>query len=462
MSLRVLFASDAIWSVSGYGVITKQQAPRIAELGHEVALLATFGLHGAVQEWHPPHWPAGKTMRVYPGGLDSFANDAIGPAARDWQADIVITLKDIHVFRPEAFQGLRWVPMVPTDHEPIPPQVANLARAAYRPIAYAPNGFRELRRIGLDPLYVPHSFDPQITFPMDKQAARARLGMPADAFIIGMVAVNRGGVPSRKAWPQNLEGAAIFLKQHPNAFLFLHTYLCTDGREGGVNIPALVAQLSETYHFDMARQVGHCDQQRYIDGFPDSDMTLLYNAIDVLNAVSLGEGFGIPQLEAMACGTPIITSEWAAARDLNFAGWTVPDKRGHRHRFYDGQGAYVFLPEPEAIAEQMEQAHQAHQALRCPTLVVKGDSVNDIEQARAELKAHFGSGKQVAVVRNGDLTVTPVNTLRDQAIAGAAPFALDRVVQNYWKPALAAIEEQIKRENERGVLRIVMPQEVLV
>lgn len=461
MTLRVLFASDAPWSVSGYGVITRQQAPALAELGHDVALLATFGLHGATQEWHPPHWPAGKNMRVYPGGIDAFANDAIGPAARDWKADIVITLKDIHVFRPEAFQGLRWIPLVPVDHEPIPPQVANLARAAYRPIAYAPNGFRELRRIGLDPLYVPHSYDPSITYPMDKGEARKKLGIPDDLFIVGMVAVNRGGIPSRKAWPQNLEGAAIFLKQHPDAFLFLHTYLCTDGREGGVNIPALVAQLSETYRFDMARQVGHCDQQRYIDGFPDSDMTLLYNAIDVLNAVSLGEGFGIPQLEAQACGAPVITSSFAAARDLCFSGWPIPDRRGHRHRFYDGQGAYVFLPEPESIAERMEEAYQA---LRKQEIMSVPPEVTEAElaQLHAEIKAFYG-GEARHALRAGDVQWTPAPpSLREQAIAGAAPFRLDNVIQSYWKPALEAIERQIAREGERGVLRIIRPEEVLV
>lgn len=432
--MRVLWASDAPDACSGYSVITRQQAPKLAELGHDVALLATFGHHGAKREWHPPHWPPGENMRVYPGGLDAFANDAIGPAARDWGADIVITLKDVHVFRPEAFQGLRWVPLIPCDHEPIPPQVAACARAAYRPIAYAPNGFRELRRIGLDPLYVPHSFDPSITFPMDRAEARKKLGVAPDAFVIGMVAVNRGGLPSRKAWAENLEGAAIFLKQHPDAILFLHTYLCTDGREGGINIPMLVAQLIETYRFDMSRQVAHCDQQRYIDGFPDSDMTLLYNAIDVLNAVSLGEGFGIPQLEAQACGAPVITSEWAAARDLCFSGWAVRDTRGHRHRFYDGQGAYVFMPDPESIAERMEEAYQA--------------------------KKETPVGPMAFSVPEGDL-VPRYETMRLKAVLGAAPYRLDYVVQTYWKPALASIEEQIKREGERGILRIVMPQEVL-
>ncbi len=41
---------------------------------------------------------------------------------------------------------------------------------------------------------------------------------------------------------------------------------------------------------------------------PDADLPLLYNAADLFCYPSLYEGFGLPVLEAMACGTPVITS----------------------------------------------------------------------------------------------------------------------------------------------------------
>src|SRR5690348_7458295 len=152
MTLRILFASDSPWASSGYAVETALTAPRLAALGHDVALLATYGLQGARREW--------EGLPIYPGGADPFANDVIGHAARDWRADIVITLKDSHVFRPEAMQGLRWCPLTPVDHDPLPPSIAGVLRSAYRPIAYAPHGFRSLRKAGFDPLYAPHGFDP--------------------------------------------------------------------------------------------------------------------------------------------------------------------------------------------------------------------------------------------------------------------------------------------------------------
>ncbi len=400
MTLRLLIASDAPWSTSGYANQVKQFAPRLAALGHDVALLATFGLHGAVREW--------EGLRVYPGGADSFANDVIGAYARDWNADIVITLKDSFVFRPEAMQGLRWCPMTPIDHEPVPPPVAQVIRASYRPIAYAPNGFRALRAMGADPLYCPHSFDPRVFHPEDKAEARKFLGIDPSLFIVGAVAVNRGGVPSRKAWPQNLEAFALFARDKPLARYFIHTDLAADGFEGGMNIQALAGQLG------CADKIIFCDQERYRrGGFPEEYLLAVYNSIDVLNAVSLGEGFGIPALEAQACGTPVILSDFAAHRDLCFGGWKVSDGL----RFYDGQGAWVFIPKPEAVAAAMEQAYTAY-------LEDRPD-------------------------------------LPDAAFAGAQEYTLDRVVETYWKPALEELERQIEEDKGgRGVLRIIRKEEV--
>lgn len=48
----------------------------------------------------------------------------------------------------------------------------------------------------------------------------------------------------------------------------------------------------------------------------DQEMPLLYNAAEILLYPSLYEGFGLPILEAMACGIPVITSDSGAMLEI--------------------------------------------------------------------------------------------------------------------------------------------------
>jgi glycosyltransferase involved in cell wall biosynthesis len=48
----------------------------------------------------------------------------------------------------------------------------------------------------------------------------------------------------------------------------------------------------------------------------DTELPALYNAADTLALPSLWEGFGLPLLEAMACGTPVLTSDTSSLREV--------------------------------------------------------------------------------------------------------------------------------------------------
>lgn len=60
--------------------------------------------------------------------------------------------------------------------------------------------------------------------------------------------------------------------------------------------------------FGRVRQLGLEDDVLFTSYIPYNELPLWYNCADIFIYPSLYEGFGLPPLEAMACGTPVVTS----------------------------------------------------------------------------------------------------------------------------------------------------------
>jgi glycosyltransferase involved in cell wall biosynthesis len=77
-------------------------------------------------------------------------------------------------------------------------------------------------------------------------------------------------------------------------------------------------------HFDRERQrlIGLASQLgvrtaiHFLEDVPEDDLPLLYSLADVCVMPSLYEGFGFPVLEAMACGTPVVSANTGALREI--------------------------------------------------------------------------------------------------------------------------------------------------
>lgn len=58
------------------------------------------------------------------------------------------------------------------------------------------------------------------------------------------------------------------------------------------------------------------DRVLFINYVPQEDLPYLYSAARCLVYPSLYEGFGLPPLEAMACGCPVITSNTSSLPEV--------------------------------------------------------------------------------------------------------------------------------------------------
>jgi glycosyltransferase involved in cell wall biosynthesis len=68
--------------------------------------------------------------------------------------------------------------------------------------------------------------------------------------------------------------------------------------------------------FSMVDQLQLSDRVHFLGRIPSDDLLYLYNAAQFLVHPSLYEGFGLPPLEAMTCGTPVIVSNISAMPEV--------------------------------------------------------------------------------------------------------------------------------------------------
>jgi glycosyltransferase involved in cell wall biosynthesis len=345
---------------------------------------ANYGLGGAplnIEE-------GGESTRVLPVGFQRHGNDIIGHHAQYAKADIVITLYDTWVMDPNIMSKFRWCPWLPVDHHPLPQAVGDVLKVAWQPIAYSRHGEKMLTEAGLEPLYVPHGIETGVFMPMKREEARQALKLPDEwvecEFLVVMVAANKG-TPSRKAFPECLWAFKEFQKEVPGAKLYLHTH--AGPQMQGLDLSLLLKKIEIPEDCVM-----FCDPYWNILGYPDTYMTALYNSADVLLNPAYGEGFGLPILEAQACGTPVIVGSWTSMPELCFAGWTVEGQR-----FWTPQGAWQFVPFIRDITEALMRAYE----------------------------------------RRNDAA------LRKIARKGAVQYDADVVLREYWEPVLKQIEEEI-------------------
>lgn len=349
----VSIASNTIGTSTGYGVQGLALAEQLLKHGVKVANLSNYGLEGRMDKIRTKHGD----VTHYPRGYKIYSDDVMGKWHKHFAAqfperkNILFTLYDVWVYNDLEYDGeiVSWVPL---DHVTLPPQVRKfLMRTNVTPVTMSPHGQRQLEAAGIDSVYIPHSIDTKVFKPTHEafgMPIRKYLDVPEDAFLVSMVQANKAnGQVHRKALAEQLFAFARFRVDHPNAYLYLH--MEPSKVFGGFNLPVLLKSVGLT-----EEHVRIPDTDTLRTGYPPEFLAAVYTASDVLLAVSYGEGFGVPVVEAQACGTRVITSGFAATEDL--AG---PESFivGGQPFWDEHQSAFFTIPFVTSIEEALKLAY---------------------------------------------------------------------------------------------------------
>ena len=303
-------------------------------------LFANFGLTGAGSMWNG--------FPVLPAGFDGTGMDILGAHVQSVKPDLVIILYDAWPLNPQVLKALPcpvavWMPV---DCDRLGAADERMLRASGAiPVAMSRHGEKQLKAAGLAPLYVPHGADLQVFRPpADRDALREQWSV-RDRFVIGINGANKDGI--RKGYAEQFLAFSKFRARCPEALLLVHALPQQPGCQLDLEVLARRCGIADA--------VLYSDKYKYVSGLlAPRDMADWYGVLDVYSGPSYAEGFGIPLLEAQACGTPVVTTCASAMAELRGPGWVVSGEP----YWNPVHEAWWLKPSVTGIARAYEKAHK--------------------------------------------------------------------------------------------------------
>lgn len=158
---------------------------------------------------------------------------------------------------------------------------------------------KEFERIGIERsklVYLPNGFSPRLFEPVDKRKAREVLGLPQNKKIL----VNIAALQPYKGQKYLIRAMKRVSTEREDVLLYI------------------VGKGSEKDHLQKEiDRCGLCDSVVLAGGDkPAQEIALWMNSCDIFVLSSLSESFGIVQIEAMACGKPVVATHNGGSEEL--------------------------------------------------------------------------------------------------------------------------------------------------
>ena len=384
---RVLLVSEAHYLGSGFGTYAKELLTRLHKTDKyelaEFASYANMGEHRNVPWLFYANLPQQNNKAetdVYNSNtIHAFGGWRFDKVCLDFKPDIVLCYRDPWMDNWIEQSALRpyfhWVWMPTVDSAPQRQEWIDTFSTCDAVLAYSEFGGEVLQRQGKDTINfqgcASPGIDPSVYKPLPKADHRKEMGIDPDCFIVGTVMRNQ----KRKLFFELMKVFRLFLDQAPpeiaaKTFLYLHTSypekigwdiangMIDNGLGGKLLMSYICRNCKQCFpHIfqDAIRTCKFCGQFSAVCptvalGIPAEELPKIYNLFDIYVQYAICEGFGMPQVEAAACGIPIAATDYSAMSDVLRVtnGYPIPVRTFFREMETNAERAY---PDNQKCAE---------------------------------------------------------------------------------------------------------------
>jgi glycosyltransferase involved in cell wall biosynthesis len=300
MGKRFLFLSDFNSQGSGYLSISAPLCEGLTSFGNEVKAI---GIRYTGDEHH-------FNFSIIPCKEDfREAKVMIENLSVLWPFDVLVVAADIPVQKMMLSilenRPFKYIAITPLEMGPLSMEWAAALFQADKVFFISELGKQEALKVGLPAEHLLVGINTNKWFPMtieEKRSARQLLGYTDDDLVILMVADNQ----ERKNLPAAYKTISLLKRvvQAPTKIKFV-----------------IVTRVNQQHGWSLAELRSRygllpMDVAEYERGMSNEQLRLFYCTSDVFLLSSKAEGLGLPVLEAMSCGTPVVATNTGAITEL--------------------------------------------------------------------------------------------------------------------------------------------------
>lgn len=399
---RILFCNEASYLNTGYSTYGREVMQRLHDTGkYELAELASYGEkdapQGLAQPWKffgnlPENGNQVQQDQYHGSPTNQFGEWLFEEVCIVFQPDIVCDIRDHWMLdfqeRSPFRKYFNWVIMPTCDAEPQATQWLATYATADSVFSYSKWGANELKSEGCGKVEVigraSPSANPQFTPVPDKEAHKQKMGFAPESRIVGTIMRNQ----RRKLYPDLFESFKKFLVKtgEENVFLYCHTSYPDVGwdvpsliKEHGLSSKTILTYVCPTdlggcgfmfpsFFRDAITECPRCHRLsartanvKY--GVPSEFLASIINTFDLYVQYANSEGFGLPQVEAAACGVPIMSVDYSAMSSVvrNLGG--TPLKVARLNKELE-TGCNRAVPDNDFLAMELEKFFRLPRSMR--------------------------------------------------------------------------------------------------